>query len=152
MMRWGNRGLLWKRESGSVDRMIEYSIALCSESLKEHDLLRHSQMWYDVAMLQRDVVAIQIVPDCISLSTLHEKKQSILEYICDTNDAMSVSSIRHRLMESIAFSSAISWLYGFGDRHLDNIMISKDATVFHIDFGFCFGREPKIGVPRIRIT
>jgi len=55
-------------------------------------------------------------------------------------------------MESIAFSSAVSWFFGYGDRHLDNIMVTDDGCIFHIDFGFCFGREPKIGVPRIRIT
>ena len=43
MMRWGKdkRGLLWKRESGSVDRMIEYSISICSEALKEFGILQH---------------------------------------------------------------------------------------------------------------
>lgn len=154
LMRWGSppKGLLWKRESGSVDRMIEYSIALCSEALRESGILAYPQTWYDVAMLQRDVVAIQIVPNCVSLSSLVEQKKSILEYLCDTNDGISVSTLRKRLMESIAFSSAISWFYGFGDRHLDNIMVSNDAQLFHIDFGFCFGREPKFGVPRIRIT
>ena len=75
-----------------------------------------------------------------------------MEYICDKNDGMSVSGIRRKLMESIAFSSAVSWFFGYGDRHLDNIMVTDDGCIFHIDFGFCFGREPKIGVPRIRIT
>ena len=152
MMRWDGRGLLWKRESGSVDRLIEYSVAVCSEALREHGILRHHQMWYDVAQLRRDVVAIQIVPNCVSLSKLSEQRKSVLEYICDKNDGMSVSGIRRKLMESIAFSSAVSWFFGYGDRHLDNIMVTDDGCIFHIDFGFCFGREPKIGVPRIRIT
>ena len=102
--------------------------------------------------LKRDVVAIQIVPNCTSLSSLVAKNQTLLEYVCDNNDGIAVSILRRRLMESIAFSGAISWFFGFGDRHLDNIMITKEGTIFHIDFGFCFGREPKIGVPRIRIT
>jgi hypothetical protein len=44
LMRWGHpsHGLLWKRESGSVDRIIEYSISLCSEGLKESGILQHS--------------------------------------------------------------------------------------------------------------
>ena len=154
LIRWGNpsHGLLWKRESGSVDRIVEYSIALCSESLKECGILTHSQIWYDVAMLSSDITAIQIVPNCVSLSSLVDSGKTILEHICDNNDTFSVSAIRQRLMESIAFCGAISWFYGFGDRHLDNIMVSNDGTLFHIDFGFCFGREPKLGVPRIRIT
>lgn len=154
LMRWGvdRRGILWKRESGYVDRMIEYSIAFISESLYEFGMLQSKQTWYDVVSLTRDVVAIQIVPNCIALSELVGTKKSILEFVCDHNDDVSVASVRRRLMESIAFSSAVSWFFGFGDRHLDNIMVSKSGSLFHIDFGYCFGREPKLGVPRIRIT
>jgi phosphatidylinositol 3-kinase len=93
-----------------------------------------------------------MVPNCVSLSSLVEQKKTLLEYVCDQNDGVSVASLRRRLMESIAFSGAISWFFGFGDRHLDNIMVTKEGSLFHIDFGFCFGREPKMGVPRIRIT
>lgn len=154
LVRWGddNKGILWKQETGSVDRMIEYSIAICSESLCEFGILQSKQTWYDVVSLKRGIVAIQMVPNCVSLSSLVEQKKTLLEYVCDQNDGVSVASLRRRLMESIAFSGAISWFFGFGDRHLDNIMVTKEGSLFHIDFGFCFGREPKIGVPRIRIT
>lgn len=154
LMRWGRdkRGILWKQESGYVDRMIEYSIAVCSEGLQECGILQNSQIWYDVVPLNRNTVAIQIVPNCVSLSSLVEQKKTILEFVCDNNDGVSVSVIRRRLMESIAFSSAISWFFGFGDRHLDNLMVTKEGHLFHIDFGYCFGREPKMGVPRIRVT
>ena len=154
LIRWGRdkRGLLWKRESGSVDRMMECSIAICSEALREHGILQFPQVWYEVNTLQDNTVVIQIVPNCVALSELVESKQSLLEFICDHNDGVSVAQIRRRLMESIAFSGAISWFFGFGDRHLDNLMITTQGSLFHIDFGFCFGREPKVGVPRIRIT
>ena len=58
MMIWDGKGLLWKRESGSVDRMIEYSIAFCSEALLDAGILNFPQTWYDVHSLKRDVVAI----------------------------------------------------------------------------------------------
>jgi hypothetical protein len=50
MMRWGkdNRGLLWKREAGSVDRFIEYSVAICSLGLRQENILTEPQIWYDV--------------------------------------------------------------------------------------------------------
>lgn len=146
------KGILWKRETGSVDAMIEYSTAVCFNGLKQAGLLKYDQIYYRVVNLKKDIVAIQIVPNSISLSKLVQQKKSILQYVCDKNDSVPVQKLRQRIMESVAFMSAISWFFGFGDRHLDNIMIHKSGTIFHIDFGYCFGREPKIGVPRIRIT
>ena len=35
------------------------------------------------------------------------------------------------------------YLFGLGDRHYDNIMISKDGYIFNIDYGFIMGAEPK---------
>ena len=35
------------------------------------------------------------------------------------------------------------YLFGLGDRHYDNIMISKEGIIFNIDYGFIMGAEPK---------
>ncbi len=44
----------------------------------------------------------------------------------------------------------ITYLLGVGDRHLENLMLTTKGNLFHIDFGFIFGRDP-IARPQVRV-
>jgi phosphatidylinositol 3-kinase len=44
----------------------------------------------------------------------------------------------------------ITYLLGVGDRHMENLMLTKDGHLFHIDFGWLFGRDPKPFPPPIK--
>ncbi|KAJ2629868.1 hypothetical protein H4R22_003061 [Coemansia sp. RSA 1290] len=43
-----------------------------------------------------------------------------------------------RLVRSIGMASAAGYLVGLGDRHLDNLLITADSQLVHIDFNVCY--------------
>ncbi|CAN0449039.1 unnamed protein product, partial [Ectocarpus sp. 12 AP-2014] len=53
---------------------------------------------------------------------------------------------------SCAGSCVVTYLLGVGDRHLDNLMLLPEGVLFHIDFGYLFGKDPKLMPPPFRLT
>lgn len=47
------------------------------------------------------------------------------------------------MVKSCAVYSVLTYVLGVGDRHADNILISKDGRLFHIDFSYMLGSNPK---------
>ena len=45
----------------------------------------------------------------------------------------------------------ITYLLGIGDRHLDNLLLSKDGKLIHIDFGYILGNDPKLFPPPMKL-
>jgi len=53
---------------------------------------------------------------------------------------------------SCAGYSVITYLLGVGDRHLDNLLLTTSGKLFHIDFGYILGRDPKPLPPPMKLS
>ena len=126
-----------------------------------HDILKKEEIDMDIDIVRYEVIPtsnctgyIEIVENASTVfSIVEDSGLTIQNYILNHNKNQIISKFREKFIKSTALYCVVSYLLGIGDRHLDNIMISKDGLLFHIDFGYILGQDPKYSNNRfIRVT
>ncbi|XP_066993314.2 phosphatidylinositol 3-kinase catalytic subunit type 3 isoform X2 [Anabrus simplex] len=62
------------------------------------------------------------------------------------------SEVMDTYVKSCAGYCVITYLLGVGDRHLDNLLLTTSGKLFHIDFGYILGRDPKPLPPPMKLS
>ncbi len=145
--------ILYKNEDIRKDKIILNIIKLIDIILKKEEQLDLNILTYGVRPINCSSGIIEFVPDCETMYHIKEKmKFSILNYMIENNKDETIDTIRIRFMKSCAAYCVITYLLGIGDRHLENIMITKSGVLFHIDYGFILGFDAKPLTSQMRIT
>jgi len=64
----------------------------------------------------------------------------------------TLKNMTDKFIRSLASYCVVSYVIGIGDRHRDNLLLYKDGQIFHIDFGYIFGLNPKPFSSQIKLT
>jgi hypothetical protein len=145
--------LLYKREDVRKDQIILSIVNLMEILVKKEEGIDLDIVNYEVFPLSNNHGIIEIVDDADTLYYIKEKIQSsILNYIMEKNNDILIGDLRDKFIKSTAAYCVLTYLLGVGDRHLDNIMVTKDGRLFHIDYGYILGNDPVFWNSTIRIT
>lgn len=71
---------------------------------------------------------------------------------CETSSNGIHPDVLDTYYKSCAGYCVITYLLGVGDRHLDNLLLTRNGNLFHIDFGYILGRDPKPLPPPMKLS
>lgn len=108
---------------------------------------------YKIIMISKDVGVIEYIENSHTLRSIGTKGYTLQNYILNLNINNKLDTIKTRFVHSLSISSAIAYIIGLGDRHLDNIMINDIGQIFHIDYGYIMNNPIKLfNTPEIKLT
>ena len=101
---------------------------------------------YPIIAFTTDDGLLPFVPNSETVTEIIKKCGTIDNYFksCSKGDAAAYDTIMDNYLKTCAGYCTATYLLGIGDRHLENLMIDNTGKLFHIDFGFIFGKEPGI--------
>ena len=144
--------ILFKKEDVRVDYIISKIIQFIKYILYDNNISTNL-LTYNILPINNSYGIIEIIENASTLYDINEKLNTSLQnYILNQNQNQTIDIIKRKFIHSLAIYSIITYILGIGDRHLDNIMVTRSGVLFHIDYSFCIGHDPKPFYPSIRIT
>lgn len=100
---------------------------------------------YNLIPMTKDDGLLQFVPNSSTIyDIINKDKRNIEEHLKMLSEKNNIpyEKVLNNYIVTCAGYCVATYLLGIGDRHLENLMITGDGKLFHIDFGFIFGKEP----------
>lgn len=145
--------ILLKSENVRKDGIICDIIKLAVEILKnnkERNIDLNLDL-YNILPLNENYGFVEFKKNSTTLFDINESGKTLFNYIIEKNKNKNINEIRKTFINSLSLYCVITYLFGIGDRHLENIMINDDGSLFHIDYSYIFS-DPKNIEIGMRIT
>lgn len=139
------RRMLYKKDDVRRDL---YVVSIINVLYRLLDLDERYLCTYRVVPSSNKSGFIEIVEDSLTIQEILSRG-TISNYLATCNRESTFNEIVTRYSSSLCFWTVITYVLGIGDRHLENIMIRRDGVLFHIDYGFIFGRDSTSSYVRI---
>ncbi|KAI9320243.1 phosphatidylinositol 3-kinase [Dichotomocladium elegans] len=139
------------------DQLVIQIITLMDKLLQKENLdLRLTP--YKVLATDSEGGLMQFIPSMSLAAVLNEHQNNVIDFFKKHNPDPGpdgIYGVDAQVMETYIRSCAgycvITYLLGVGDRHLDNLLLSPEGHLFHVDFGFILGRDPKPFPPPMKL-
>ena len=125
------------------DQLILQIMAFMDSLLKKEQLDYKFTIYKVLATSKKDGF-VEFVPRSKTYKEILKKNNNQLKLYfrnLSDNEEMHLQNINN-FINSLAGYCAVNYILGIGDRHDENIMFDNKGKVFHIDFGYIFGKEP----------
>ncbi|KAF4366136.1 hypothetical protein F8388_014854 [Cannabis sativa] len=151
----GNCKVIFKKgDDIRQDQLVVQMVSLMDRLLKLENLDLHLTP-YKVLATGQDEGMLEFIPSH-SLAQILSEHRSIISYLQkfhpDEHGPFGITATcLETFIKSCAGYSVITYILGIGDRHLDNLLLQDDGRLFHVDFGFILGRDPKPFPPPMKL-
>lgn len=138
------------------DQLVLQIIQLMDNLLRRENLDLKLTPYKALASSSRHGFA-QFIPSITVGAALREHGNSILNYFrIHAPEVGAPFGIQPEVMDNYVKSCAgyciITYILGVGDRHNDNLLLTTNGKLFHVDFGFILGRDPKPLPPQMKLS
>ncbi|KAI1724754.1 phosphoinositide 3-kinase family, accessory domain (PIK domain) domain-containing protein [Ditylenchus destructor] len=133
------------------DQLVIQMIRLMDSLLKEEKL--------DLCLTPYAVLATSVTEGFVQfvkatpLADLKSIQETLRTFRPSSSGPFGIETdVLNNYVRSCAGYSIVCYILGIGDRHLHNLLLCENGRMFHVDFGFILGRDPKPLPPSMKLT
>ncbi|GIX64199.1 phosphatidylinositol 3-kinase [Babesia caballi] len=126
-----------------LDQVCQQAAKLADSILRSHGVESYIESYQVLSTSSRDGF-VEFLMDTKSLSAVLADHGSVAAYVLgDHPSPVDALCKRLNFAGSLASYSVLTYLLGVGDRHNDNLILSRSGHVVHVDYAYVLGSDPK---------